>query len=73
MSENFRDDWKTHMKNVQWFNIKSLINDGLTDGNNVMIFIETEDYQYEIDDVEVVKSLDQNGMRQTVITIKVKK
>ena len=73
MSENFRDNWKTHMKNVRWFNIKNLINDGLTDGDNVMIFIETEDYQYEIDDVEVVKSLDKNGMRQTVITIKVKK
>ena len=59
-------------RNLKFDNQVRLIREGL-DGDNVMLWIETEDYQYEVDDVKVECRIDQNGRILKVVTIKVRK
>ena len=59
-------------RNPVFENMMELIRDGLY-GDNVMLWIETEDYQYEVNDVKVECSIDQNGRILKVVTIKVSK
>ena len=43
----------------------------LEDKDNMMVFVETDDKQYELEDVKFEQFLDQNDRVCTVITIKV--
>lgn len=43
----------------------------LEDMGNMMVFVETDDKQYELEDVKFEQFLDQNDRVCTVITIKV--
>lgn len=43
----------------------------LEDMGNMMVFVETDDKQYELEDVRFEQFLDQNDRVCTVITIKV--
>ena len=51
--------------------LEVLHNAMLEDMGNMMVFVETDDKQYELEDVKFEQFLDQNDRVCTVITIKV--
>ena len=67
--EKFLQELKTMIKYKHLLQV--LANAMLEDKDNMMIFVETDDKQYELEDVKFEQFLDQNDRVCTVITIKV--
>ena len=67
--EKFLQELKTRIKYKHLLQV--LANAMLEDKDNMMIFVETDDRQYELEDVKFEQFLDKNDNVCTVITIKV--
>ena len=67
--EKFLQELKTMIKYKHLLQV--LANAMLEDKDNMMIFVETDDRQYELEDVKFEQFLDKNDNVCTVITIKV--
>ena len=67
--EKFLPELKTMIKYKHLLQV--LANAMLEDKDNMMIFVETDDRQYELEDVKFEQFLDKNDNVCTVITIKV--
>ena len=67
--EKFLNDLRE--KNKYKSLLEVLHNALLEDRNNMMIWVETKDNQYELEDVKFEQFVDQNRSVCTVITIKV--
>jgi len=67
--ENFLNNLRE--KNKYKSLLEVLHNALLEDRNNMMVWVETKDKQYEVEDVKFEQFVDQNRSVCTVITIKV--